>query len=115
MLVAAVGLYGVLAYTVAQRTPEIGLRIALGATRARVRWMVLRQVGLITLAGGTIGLAGAILIGRAAQSLLFGLQFHDTAVLASAVAVLLLVVVAAGFVPADRAARLDPMHALKYD
>jgi predicted permease len=113
MLVASVGLYGVLAYTVAQRTAEIGLRIALGATRARVRWMVLRQVGLITLVGGTIGLAGAILIGRAAQSLLFGLQFHDTAVLASAVAVLLLVVVAAGFVPADRAARLDPMHALK--
>jgi predicted permease len=115
ILVAAVGLYGVLAYTVAQRTAEIGLRIALGATRARVRWMVLRQVGLITLVGGTIGLVGAILIGRAAQALLFGLQFHDTAVLASAIVVLMLVVIAAGFLPADRAARLDPMHALKYD
>ena len=115
LLVAAVGLYGVLAYTVAQRTPEIGLRMALGATRARVRWLVLRQVGLITLVGGTIGLGSAILIGRAAQALLFGLQFHDTTVLASATVVLVMVVTAAAFLPADRAARVDPMRALKYE
>ena len=115
LLVAAVGLYGVLAYTVAQRTPEIGLRMALGATRARVRWMVLRQMGLIAVAGGMVGLLSALLIGRAAQTLLFGLQFHDTAVLASATALLLIVVGAAGFMPADRAARIDPMRALKQE
>src|SRR6266508_1819555 len=115
MLIAAVGLYGMLAYTVAQRTAEIGLRMALGATRARVRGMVLRQVGLITVVGATVGLVSAIMIGRAAQALLFGLQFHDTAVLALATAVLMLVAFVAGFVPADRAARVDPMRALKYD
>jgi putative ABC transport system permease protein len=114
-LVAAIGLYGVLAYTVAQRTPEIGLRMALGATRARVRWMVLRQVGLITAVGGVLGLASAMLVGRAAQALLFGLGFYDSAVLASSVVVLMLVALAAGFVPANRAARVDPMRALKYE
>jgi predicted permease len=114
-LVAAIGLYGMLAYTVAQRTPEIGVRIALGATRARVRWMVLRQVGLIAMVGGTIGLAAATLAGRAAQALLFGLQFHDPVVLASSIVVLLTVAFAAGFVPAERAARVDPLRALKYE
>jgi putative ABC transport system permease protein len=74
-LVAAIGLYGMLAYAVAQRTPEIGLRMALGATRGSVRWLVLRQVGVIAMVGGTLGLAFAILLGRAAQALLFGLQF----------------------------------------
>jgi ABC-type antimicrobial peptide transport system permease subunit len=114
-LVAAIGLYGLLAFTVAQRTPEIGLRMALGATRGGVRWMVLRQVGVIAIAGGTLGLAFAILVGRAAQTLLFGLQFHDPLVLASSVVVLMLVALAAGFVPASRAAHVDPMRALKYE
>jgi ABC-type antimicrobial peptide transport system permease subunit len=115
LMVAAVGLYGVLAYTVAQRTAEIGLRMALGATRARVRWMVLRQMAVVAAIGGTLGLAAAIAIGRAAQSLLFGLRFDDPSVLASAGVVLMVVVTAAGFLPADRAARVDPMRALKYD
>ena len=114
-LVAAIGLYGLLAFTVAQRTSEIGLRMALGATRGGVRWMVLRQVGVIVMVGGTIGLALAILVGRAAQALLFGLQFHDPVVLASSIAVLVLVALAAGFVPAYRAVRVDPMLALKYE
>ena len=114
-LVAAIGLYGVLAFTVAQRTSEIGLRMALGATRGGVRWMVLRQVGVIAMVGGTLGLASAILVGRAAQALLFGLQFHDPVVLASSIVVLVLVALAAGFVPANRAARVDPMRALKYE
>lgn len=114
-LVAAIGLYGTLAYAVAQRTPEIGLRMALGATRARVRGMVLRQVGVITIVGGTLGLAAAILVGRAAQALLFGLQPHDGVVLASSIVVLVLVALLAGFVPVYRAARVDPMRALKYE
>jgi predicted permease len=112
-LLAAIGLYGVLAYTIAQRTREIGLRMALGATRARVRHMVLRQVGLMTLAGGTVGLAAAIIVARAAQSLLFELRSHDPGVLAAAAIALTLVALAAGLVPANRAARIDPMRALR--
>jgi predicted permease len=114
-LVAAIGLYGLLAFAVGQRTSEIGLRMALGATPGSVRWMVLRQAGAIAIVGGTIGLASAILVGRAAQSLLFRLQFHDPVVLASSIIVLMFVAGAAGFVPASRAAGVDPMHALKYE
>ncbi len=114
-LVAAIGLYGLLAFAVAQRTSEIGLRMALGATRGGVRWMVLRHVGAIAMVGGTIGLASAILVGRAAQALLFGLQFHDPVVLASSIVVLMFVALAAGFVPANRSAGVDPMRALKYE
>jgi predicted permease len=115
MLLAAIGLYGVLAYTVAQRTREIGLRMAIGATRGQVRHMLLRQVGLMTLVGGTLGLAVALAAGRAAQALLFGLQSHDPGVLAAAVIVLTLVALAAGLVPAHRAARVDPVRALRYE
>jgi predicted permease len=112
-LLAAVGLYGVLAYTVAQRTREIGLRMALGADGARVRTMVLRQVGGMTLIGGTIGVAGAFGIGRSAQSLLYGLAGHDLFAFAGAAFVLTLVALAAGFVPALRASRVHPMEALR--
>jgi len=77
--------------------------------------MVLRQVGLITAVGGTIGVAIAIVVGRAAQALLFGLQFHDAPVIGSAIAILTLVTFAAGFVPAHRAAKVDPMRALKHE
>jgi predicted permease len=113
-LLAAVGLYGVLAYTVTQRTREIGLRMALGAAPARVRRMVLRQVGAMTLVGGAIGLAAAIGLGRAAQSLLYQLQGWDPVVLAAAGALLGLVAFSAGFIPALRASRIDPMIALRY-
>jgi predicted permease len=114
-LLAALGLYGVLAYTVAQRTREIGLRMALGATRPRVRGMVLRQVGVMMLVGGVVGLAAALAVARTVRSLLFELQFNDAGVLAGAVVVLTLVALAAAFVPADRAARIDPMRALRYE
>ena len=76
-LLAAIGLYGVLAYTVAQRTREIGLRMALGAAPARVRGMVLRQVAVMTLVGGVIGLGGAVWLARLAESLLYELKGHD--------------------------------------
>jgi predicted permease len=114
-LVAAIGLYGMLAYTVAQRTPEIGLRMALGATRARVRWIVLRQVLVVATVGGTIGLASAMVLGRAAQTLLFELRFDDPVVLASSIVALMFVAFAAGLLPAERAARVDPISALKYE
>jgi predicted permease len=114
-LLAAVGLYGVLAYTVAQRTKEFGLRMALGADAARVRGLVLGQVGRMTIIGGIIGLAAAVGLGRLAQSLLFQLEGYDPVVLAFSAVVLTIVALGAGFIPAYRASRLDPMRALRYE
>ncbi|MHB1862249.1 MAG: ABC transporter permease [Gemmatimonadaceae bacterium] len=114
-LLAAIGLYGVLAYSVAQRTREIGVRMALGADGARVRAMVLRQVGLMTLMGAVIGIAGALGLGRGARSLLYGLQGFDPAVMAASTLVLAAVAFGAGYVPALRASRTDPMQALRYE
>jgi predicted permease len=114
-LLAAVGLYGVLAYTVSQRTREIGLRMALGAAPGRVRGMVLRQVGLMTIVGGVVGLAAAVALARLAQSLLFQMQGSDPFVLVASVVALTLVALAAGFVPAHRASQVDPMRALRYE
>jgi predicted permease len=114
-LLAAIGLYGVLAYTVAQRTREIGLRMALGAAPARVRRMILRQVGVMTLVGGVIGLAVAVGLGRLAESLLYQLQGYDPAVLAGAAVALTLVALGAGFIPAHRASQVEPMSALRYE
>ena len=114
-VLAAVGLYGVLAYTVAQRTREIGLRMALGAAPARVRRMVLRQVGYMTLAGGAVGLLGAYQIGKGAGSLLYQIQGTDPGVLVIAAVLLTGVALAAGFFPALRASRIDPMRALRYE
>ena len=81
-LLAAIGLYGVLAYSVAQRTREIGLRMALGAAPDRVRGMVLRQVAIMTLVGVLVGLVGALGVGKGAQSILFQMTGADPAVLA---------------------------------
>jgi predicted permease len=114
-LLAAIGLYGVLAYGVAQRTKEIGLRMALGADGGRVRGMVLRQVIWMTAVGGVVGLMAAVGLGRLAQSLLFELQGHDPVVLATAAILLTLVALSAGFIPAHRASRVDPMRALHYE
>src|SRR5262249_54016672 len=92
---AAIGLYGVLAYSVAQRTREIGVRMALGANAGSVRGLVLRQVGVMTLIGGVIGIAAAIALGRAAQSLLYELAGYDPVVIAAAAAALAAVAFAA--------------------
>src|SRR5438552_8430318 len=114
-LLAAIGLYGVLAYTVAQRTREIGLRMALGASPDRVRGMVLRQVAIMTLVGALVGLAGALGVGKGAQSILFQMTGADPTVLALSAVALALVALCAGFIPAHRASRVDPMRALKYE
>ena len=112
-VLAAIGLYGVLAYTVAQRTREFGLRMALGADGAMVRGLVLGQVLRMTLAGGVVGLALAIGIGRGAQSLLFEIQGWDPAVLVLSTVLLGLVAFGAGLLPALRASRIAPMVALR--
>jgi predicted permease len=114
-LLAAIGLYGMLAYTVAQRTREFGVRMALGADGPRVRGMVLSQVVRMTLVGGAIGIAAALAIGSAAQSLLFGLKGHDPIVLASATLLVAAVAFIAGYIPALRASHVEPMQALRYE
>jgi predicted permease len=114
-LLAAVGLYGVLAYTVSQRTREIGLRIALGAAPGRVRAMVLRQVAVMTLVGGAVGLLAAVWAGQAAKSILYQMEGNDPIVLVGSVVLLSLVALGAGFIPAHRASKVEPMRALRYE
>ena len=114
-LLAAVGLYGVLAYSVAQRTREIGVRMALGANAPQVRALVLRQVGVMVLIGGAIGLAGAVALGKVAQSMLYQMSGADPFVMVASVVTLSLVALSAGYVPALRASRVDPMQALRYE
>jgi len=114
-LLAAVGLYGVLAYTVEQRTREIGVRMALGAGTRRVRSMVLAQVARMAMIGGVIGLVGAYFLGRGAQSLLFEVEGTDPLILAAVVVLLAGVALGAGYLPALRASRVHPMEALRYE
>jgi predicted permease len=114
-LLAAIGLYGVLAYTVSQRTREIGLRMALGADGPRVRGMILRQVGWMTLVGGVLGIAGAFFLGRGAEALLFELKGYDPFVMGSSIVLLTIIAFGAGYIPAYRASRVHPMQALRYE
>jgi predicted permease len=112
---AAIGLYGVLAYTVSQRTREFGLRMALGASPAGVQRLVLGQVLVMTLVGGAIGIGLAIGTGYYARTLLFEMRTADPLVLSASTAALALVSLAAGFVPSRRASRVDPMRALRWE
>ena len=114
-LLAAIGLYGVLAYTLAQRTKEIGVRMALGADRLHVQRMVLGQVAWMTGIGGMIGVAVALALGRFGESLLFQLNARDPLVLGASGLLIVVVALAAGFIPAHRASRLNPVNALRYE
>jgi ABC-type antimicrobial peptide transport system permease subunit len=112
-VLAAIGLYGVVSYRVSQRTREIGLRMALGADGPRVRLLILRQVAIMAVPGALAGIAAALGLGRLAASLLFELEGHDPLVIAAAALLLALVALGAGLVPAQRAASIDPMQALR--
>jgi predicted permease len=110
---AAIGLYGILAYAVTRRSAEIGIRMALGATRNVILWSILRESLLLAAAGIAIGIPAALAVGRAARTLLYGVQPFDPVALTISAAVLLLAATAAGALPARRASRLDPMSALR--
>jgi ABC-type antimicrobial peptide transport system permease subunit len=112
---ATVGLYGVIAYLVASRRGEIGIRMALGAQHAQVIGLIMREAVRLLVLGTALGTLVALAATRAAASLLFGLQPHDTVTFASAALVLAVTAGAAALLPALRAARVDPMVALRQE
>jgi predicted permease len=114
-LLAGIGLYGVLAYNVQQRTRELGLRLALGAEPERLRKLVLAQVGVMAAIGLGIGLAAALALGALAESVLFGLSGRDPAVIGAAAVSLATVILVASWIPAWRASRIPPLEALRYE
>jgi ABC-type antimicrobial peptide transport system permease subunit len=114
-LLATVGLYGVMAYTVARRTREIGIRMALGAMSAQVIWLVMKDVLLYIAVGVALGLPAALLLTGFVQTQLYGLAANDPMTLAAATAVLVVVAALAGYVPVLRASRISPTRALRYE
>jgi predicted permease len=115
VMIACVGLYGTMAYNVARRTGEIGIRMALGAQRGRVLWMVQREVLVLAAVGLAIGIPAAYSAATLVETFLFGMKARDTVTLAGAPAVLLIAAIAAGYGPARRASKVDPMAALRED
>ena len=113
LVLAAVGIYGLMAYTVSQRTQEIGLRIALGASRNNVTSLIVGEGTILALIGLGLGIGGAVLVGRTMQSTLYGVQALDLFVIASVTAVLLATALLASYLPARRAAGIDPIQALR--
>jgi ABC-type antimicrobial peptide transport system permease subunit len=115
LLLAAIGIYGLMAYSVEQRTQEIGIRLALGADVASVKRMIVRHGMILTVVGIIVGLASAFGLARLMQSMLFGVTARDPLVFAGVPLVLVFVAFVAVWLPARRASRVDPMVALRYE
>jgi putative ABC transport system permease protein len=115
LLLAAVGIYGLMAFAVAQRTQEIGLRLALGSGKMSVIWLILKEASLLAAIGLGIGLAGSVLVGRIMRTTLYGVAAIDFAVIVSVAVVLFFTAIFASYLPARRAASIDPIHALRTD
>jgi ABC-type antimicrobial peptide transport system permease subunit len=115
LVISCVGLYGTMAYTVARRTREIGIRMALGAPRRGVIWMVLREVCVLAALGLAIGVPAAFGTSRFVESFLFELKPNDPRALAVAIGILVSAALVAGYGPARRASRVDPMIALRHE
>jgi putative ABC transport system permease protein len=115
LLLAAVGIYGVMAFAVAQRTHEFGVRMALGAKRSRVINMVLKEGAILAVSGAAIGLSGAYLVGRTMQSTLFGVNSFDVRAFGAVAGLLLVAALLACLFPAWRASRVEPLEALRYE
>jgi ABC-type antimicrobial peptide transport system permease subunit len=113
LLLGVIGIYGVISYSLAQRTHEIGIRIALGASSAALKRLVLGHVALLVGMGVAIGLLGAAALTRLMRTLLFGVDALDPATYAAVCALLVVAALVAAYLPARRAARVDPMHALR--
>jgi len=115
LVIACVGLYGTMSYNVARRTGEIGIRMALGAQRSRVLWMVLREVVLLAAVGLTIGVPAALAASKLVESFLFRMKPNDPLALTGSVVTLVSAAILAGYLPARNASRIDPMVALRHD
>jgi len=115
VFLAAIGIYGLMSYLVSRRTSEIGVRMALGAERPQVLWLVMREILLLAAIGLAIGIPLALAGGRLVSSSLYGLKGIDAVSLSVAVAVLLAMAALAGYLPARRASRVDPMIALRHE
>ena len=114
-LLASIGLYGVMAFVVARRKKELGIRLALGAQPVYVIWMVMREVLLLLAIGLVVGIPAAMLLGRYVASQLYGLQPQDPQIAAATVVLLTIVSGLAGLIPAQRASRIDPILALRHE
>jgi ABC-type antimicrobial peptide transport system permease subunit len=115
LLLAAIGLYGVMAHSVARRIREIGIRMALGARRGEVLWLILRDVALMIGLGALIGLPAAFGLTRLVSSFLYGLTPQDPLSIAASTLVLIAITALAGYIPARRATAVDPMVALRHE